>query len=150
MHNANTVKNSTQKPTPIEDIVPKRAGTKQPSKKKGTKKSQSSKLRYDLAQNRSFKGRCYVCGKKYKQGAYFVFHHLWYEKDEKIYSDFTTGNAYTSYLVTKIRENPSRFLLLCRGHHASLESLVRYGESKRRRLYAAVRHTLNGKKRSGQ
>ena len=147
MPNANTVKNSTQKPTPTEDIVPKRAGTKQLSKKKGTKKSQSSKLRYDLAQNRSFKGKCYICGKKYKQGAYFVFHHLWYERDEKIYSDFTTGDAYTTYVIEKIRKNPSRFLLLCRGHHSAVEHLVRYREDTRRRLYAAVRHTLNGKKR---
>ena len=144
MQNVNNVEKCTHTRTPSKDTAPKRAGIKQPSKKKDTKQTRLLKERYTLANHRHFRGRCFVCGRPYKPRAYFVFHHLWYEKDEKIYSDFTSDNAYTAYVMTRIKQNPARFLLLCRGHHKSVEMLAKYGDTNRKRLYHAVRATVAG------
>ncbi len=106
----------------------------------------ASKLKFDLAQHKHFKGRCFVCRAKYKEKRGFTFHHLWYLKDEKIYSDLSEL-PYARELVKLVHKQPERFLLLCRNHHAAVERLSRLFPDKRRRLYDAVRKTVIGKKK---
>ena len=110
--------------------------------KKVTKQELSTLARHRLAQHRQFGGVCYVCGRKYKSGGYFVFHHLWYKKGEKVYSDFKKQADYWSYVEVEIRKQPSRFILLCRGHHRAVESLAMYGDVRRTRLYRVVQRTV--------
>ena len=115
-----------------------------PQRKKTQRKAYCPRERYNLAQHRHFRGRCYICGRKYKDCGYFVFHHLWYEENEKIYSEFRNANDYSQYVFTQIRKTPARFLLLCRGHHKAVETLAKYGDPTRKRLYHAVHATVDG------
>ena len=90
--------------------------------------------------NKRFK-KCYVCHAVSTKGG-MTFHHLWYEPDEKVYSDFRGNNLeYYKYLEIQIKKNPNRFLYVCNVHHQAIERLARWKGKNRERLIKAVRMT---------
>ena len=89
---------------------------------------------------RQFK-KCYVCHAVSTKGG-MTFHHLWYEPNEKVYSDFRGNNLeYYRYLEIQIKKNPNRFLYVCNVHHQAIERLARWKGKNRDRLIKAVRMT---------
>jgi hypothetical protein len=84
-----------------------------------------------------FGGRCFVCHVNFKKG--FLFHHLWYNPNEKYYADFGGDSvAYNEYLIPLIEKNPSQFLLLCKKHHHAVEALKKFSPDKLVRLIDAA------------
>ena len=96
-------------------------------------------IKSDLAGYRSYK-RCYVCRATKAKGG-MTFHHLWYLKGERTYSDFATPLEYYQYLAPLIRDQPERFLYVCNIHHQAITRLHRFNVIKRNRLIKAVRKT---------
>ena len=90
---------------------------------------------------RQYKKGCYVCHAKSAKGG-MTFHHLWYEPNEKVYSDFRGDNlAYYRYLAVQIKANPERFLYVCNVHHQAITRLRRWRGKNLARLIKAVRMT---------
>jgi len=106
-------------------------------------KQQIYKLKERAVRHSRFRSRCYVCHTKFNHKAGFTFHHIWYENDEKIYSDFPVNSKgkleYTKYVIDMVRKNPKRFLLLCSKHHVILERMKRWNKKNLNRLIKAVR-----------
>ena len=98
-------------------------------------------IKHDLANGyRSYKKGCYICHARAAKGG-MTFHHLWYLKGEKTYSDFTNPLEYYQYLAPLIRDQPKRFLYVCNIHHQAITRLHRFNKIKRNRLIKAVRMT---------
>lgn len=105
--------------------------------------------RSEIAQKYFF-SKCYICERKF--GKYFQYHHLWYEPNEKKYSDFPDSNLYWEYVCEKIIENPERFLLLCRICHSRIDrkrgGLSRMKADKVVRLFLATLSTILAKQKN--
>ena len=98
-------------------------------------------IKNDLAfGNRRFKQGCFVCHASHAKGG-MTFHHLYYLKNEKTYSDFNSPLEYYEYLAPLIRENPKRFLYVCNVHHQAITRLRRWRGANLNRLIKAVRMT---------
>ena len=91
-----------------------------------------------------FDGQCFICQKKF--GKRFQFHHLWYEKNEKKWNDFSNADDYWEYVQVKIKENPKRFRLLCRMCHHRIDKpkggLSRMKKDKVVRLFIVTLETI--------
>ena len=91
-----------------------------------------------------FGNRCFVCHKeKTARSKGFTFHHLKYNRNEKIYKDFKNSADYHEYLSVQIQSNPKRFVLLCRKHHFAIERMVRWHPDTLRRAYDVASRTRN-------
>jgi len=108
------------------------------------KKSDQLKLvgiKRDLAfGNRRFKQGCFVCHASHSKGG-MTFHHLYYLKNEKTYSDFSSPLEYYQYLAPLIKDQPERFLYVCNVHHQAITRLRRWRGANLNRLIKAVRMT---------
>lgn len=91
-------------------------------------------LKYEVS--KIFNSECFVCRKRYGRG--FLYHHLKYFFNEKIYRDFRSTIDYNNYILPIVKENPDRFLLLCSPCHTTLERLKRRKMENRRRLLLAL------------
>ena len=90
---------------------------------------------------------CYVCHTPYltpktgkrRPGKAFTVHHLAYEADDKTYKDFgSSTKKYWEYLLPIIKDDNTRFMLLCAKHHRVVEMLAHWPEPAATRLRAAV------------
>lgn len=107
-------------------------------------KEQVNLIKTRLARHPRFRSQCYVCHcKKSKSG--FTFHHIWYEDNERTYSDFKHAIDYYEYLYPLVLKNPKRFLYLCSDHHQALERMARWGKNLPR-LIRAVHMTQKARK----
>lgn len=98
-------------------------------------------IKRDLAfGNRRFKQGCFVCHASQSKGG-MTFHHLYYLKNEKTYSDFKNPLEYYEYLAPFIRHQPERFLYVCNIHHQAITRLRRWRGANLNRLIKAVRMT---------
>lgn len=79
-----------------------------------------------------FSSRCYGCRKKFGKG--FTYHHIFYYKDGKVYTD----EGYHDTIYDEIKKNPSQFLLLCTKCHFIIGMWKKYEHKKFRRLVKAV------------
>jgi len=84
-----------------------------------------------------FKGKCYVCWKKF--GKYFLFHHLYYIDNEPYHADYKDNIEYQMAVLPYVKSNPKQFLLLCRVHHHFLEWGKKIGDDKFKRFCKARR-----------
>ena len=98
-------------------------------------------IKKDLAfGSRRFKQGCFVCHASHAKGG-MTFHHLYYLKGEKNYSDFKTPLEYYEYLKPLIEHQPERFLYVCNVHHQAITRLRRWRGANLNRLIKAVRMT---------
>ena len=97
-------------------------------------------IKNDLSRLPRFKLGCNVCHAKHHKGG-MTFHHLYYLKGEKNYSDFGTVLEYYQYLAPLIRHQPERFLYVCNVHHQAITRLRRWRGANLNRLIKAVRMT---------
>ena len=107
---------------------------------KKTEAAQYEEIRAELAKTH-FKGKCFVCHRKYGKG--FQFHHLRYlpgKKDAR-YKDYPSPLIYMKKLKVLIGDDPARFMLLCKPHHNSVTGLKRWSPPRLKRLLKAVRMT---------
>jgi len=101
-----------------------------------TKKIRVKKYKRQVALSIPFKGKCFVCHKKY--GKRFAFHHVTYKKEEKTYRDFNSNDNYQLYILPLIQKNPSDFKLLCHNHHYLVERLKLFRPERLERLFDVV------------
>ncbi len=85
--------------------------------------------------------RCYVCQKKIGRGKGFSFHHLWYIEHDAHFADFKSSLEYNTHLERQIKDNPNRFVLLCRPHHYMTERLANLKPENLERLVETAKIT---------
>jgi len=87
---------------------------------------------------------CFVCGCKKARGGMTV-HHLWYIFNDVVYKNYERNDSgklkYYQELLPLVREQPTRFMMLCNKHHQALERLNRYKEETLERLLMALKLT---------
>jgi len=87
-------------------------------------------------------GKCYVCHKRWAKG--FTFHHLFYRKRDRKYSDFPNSEAYNEYVLNVVRTEPDRFAILCIKHHRLVEILKSMKDEKLENLINVVLDSRGG------
>ena len=83
-----------------------------------------------------FNGVCFICHKKFRPGAGFVFHHRMYRGVS--YRDFDTRQEYLTQLFPEIKLNPEDFSLLCKKHHFAVERAKLWNEETFNRFIELV------------
>lgn len=108
------------------------------------KKEQVNEIKKELGELRQFRNRCYVCHASWHRRE-MTFHHIKYNRDEKIHSDFPSGYAgtlqYYEYLKPIIKKNPKRFAYLCNPHHQTVTKLLQFHKNKQERIFKLVRQS---------
>ena len=93
-----------------------------------------------IAEMPLYGNQCFVCEVKFGRKMP-VIHHLWYEDNQKKYSDYSSQLEYHIDLERDVQNNPKQFMLLCNKHHVALHRLKRFGSANRYRLLQAERMT---------
>ena len=102
------------------------------------------KARARLAE-KYFDNRCYICHKKH--GKWFAVHHIGYQDEGEVrYSDYSSSEKYNKALERVIRENPDRFVLLCRNHHSTGAWFAELRDEVAERMMELRRRTQEFKK----